>query len=97
MRSLSVKPELTNNYDVFGGMNGSTINDYLDASFNVEKSEKMKKRWSKVLENKEKLSYSKQLNKLLLEQRRLKKEKDKMKNFEESTEDIVINSLMKVV
>jgi hypothetical protein len=37
------------------------LNDYQDYSIYIDKTEKVKKRWTKVLENKERINYNREI------------------------------------
>lgn len=60
-----------------------------DSSFYMEKSEKNKKRWQRVLENKEKMYNERTLQKMLSQSRKNKIEREKNKLKEEVEDEIV--------
>jgi hypothetical protein len=60
----------------------------------VDKSEKVKQRWLKVLDNKEKLTYDGMLQKKIKLEAMIKREKAKRKKTEDQQEEMVSSDCM---
>jgi hypothetical protein len=69
-------------------MNSSVLNEQLDFSFQMDKADKIKRKWERVMENKEKLSIHHQMSIKLKLDKETKLDKTKKKKHDELIEDI---------